>query len=76
MQYQLLECSWRCAPSLQNQINFIPKVTEQGSRGNLRDDKFDPVTAFDNESFPIEEEEPIEAMVGRCHSICYHRMIT
>jgi hypothetical protein len=30
----------------------------------LLDDKFDPKRAFDNESFPVEEEERIETMVS------------
>jgi hypothetical protein len=39
-----------------------------GRRQNLRDDKFDPKLAFDNESLSVEEEERIEAMVGHRHS--------
>jgi hypothetical protein len=33
----------------------------------LLDDKFDPKRAFDNESFPVEEEERIETVIRHCH---------
>ena len=33
----------------------------------MLDDKFDPKRAFDNESFPVEEEERIETVIGHCH---------
>lgn len=59
-------------------MNKRPQL-DSGRRSNCRnlfDDKFDPKPACDNESFRIEEQERIEAMVSHYHLLDYHRMIT